>query len=92
MKNALLVASLFMVATGALAGEAESEAALTKILWDEEMENVSYKLRSNGFIDITFGSAVKDEDYSRILNKLQHHPDIPGVLAGRGGTNYCPVK
>jgi len=88
----LLLACLFLTSLPAWAGQDESEAALAKILWDEDMENVSYKLRSNGFIDITFGTAVKDEDYSRILNKLQNHPDIPGVLAGRGSTNYCPVK
>ena len=92
MKTLLLAACLFMITGAAISGQAESEAALTKILWDEDMENVSYKLRSSGFIDITFGSAVSDQDYSRILNKLKTHPDIPGVLAGRGNTNYCPVK
>ncbi len=92
MKTLLPAACLFLITGAAMAGQVESEAALSKILWDEDMENVSYKVRSSGFIDITFGGAVSDQDYSRILNKLQTHPDIPGVLAGRGSTNYCPVK
>jgi hypothetical protein len=75
----------------ALAGQAESEDALTNILFDENMENVFYSFRSDGFVDIWFGPAVPEKDYIRILERLRKHPDIPGVLAGRGSKNYCAV-
>jgi len=75
----------------AFAGQPESEDAVTNILFDENMENVYYSFRSDGFVDIWFGPAVPDKDYSRILERLRTHPDIPGVLAGRGTKNYCGV-
>lgn len=88
-----LIAVLFplLVALPALAGQSESENALTNILFDENMENVSYALRDDGFVDILFGLAVSDKDYIRIVERLRKHPDIPGVLSGRGKGNYCPV-
>jgi hypothetical protein len=92
MKWIALFAVCLALPMAGFAGQTESEAALTKLLFDEDMENVSYSLRSDGFVDILFGPAVSDEDYSRILNKLRAHPDIPGVLAGRGRSNFCPVK
>ncbi len=73
------------------AGQAEAENALTGILFDENMENISYSLRRNGFVDILFGAAVAEADYIRIVERLRGHPDIPGVLAGRGKGNYCAV-
>lgn len=86
---ALLVS--LSIAWPAFAGKSESEDAVTNILFDENMENVSYSLRNDGFVDITFGIAVEEKDYMRILNRLRQHPDIPGVLAGRGLKNYCAV-
>lgn len=85
----LLVALL--IALPALAGQSESENAVTNILFDETMENVSYSLRSDGFVDISFGIAVDEKDYIRIVERMRKHPDIPGVLAGRGSKNYCAV-
>lgn len=85
-----LIVSL-LIALPALAGQAESENAVTNILFDENMENVSYSLRNDGFVDIVFGVAVSEKDYIRILERLRAHPDIPGVLAGRGTKNYCSV-
>jgi hypothetical protein len=55
------------------------------------MENVSYSLRSNGFVDILFGVSVSDTDDARMLERLRSYPDIPGVLAGKGGRDYCPT-
>lgn len=86
---ALFAALLFALPT--YAGQAESEDAVTAILFDENMENVSYSLRGDGFVDILFGPAVDEKDYIRIVERLRKHPDIPGVLAGRGKGNYCPV-
>lgn len=84
-------AASLLIALPALAGQPESENAVTNILFDESMENVYYAFRSDGFVDIWFGPAVPDKDYSRILERLRKHPDIPGVLAGRGSRNYCAV-
>ena len=88
-----LVAALasLLIALPALAGQAESEDAVTGILFDENMENVSYSLRGDGFVDITFGIAVEEKTYIRIVERMRAHPDIPGVLAGRGSRNYCAV-
>jgi hypothetical protein len=89
----LLVAAVasLLITLSAFAGQPESEDAVTNILFDENMENVYYSFRSDGFVDIWFGPAVPDKDYSRILERLRKHPDIPGVLAGRGSKNYCAV-
>lgn len=92
MKKLLLGVSLACVAATAWAGQAESEDAVTNILFEEDMQNASYSLRSNGYVDILFGPSVSDADYSRILNKLRSHPDIPGVLAGKGKSDYCPTR
>ena len=92
MKQWLLGMSLACVAATTWAGQAESEDAVTSILFEEDMQNASYSLRSNGFVDILFGPSVSDGDYSRILSKLKSHPDIPGVLAGKGKSDYCPTR
>jgi hypothetical protein len=91
MRQLLLSALLVFASFTAQAGQSESEDAVTNILFDENMENVYYSFRSDGFVDIWFGPAVPDKDYSRILERLRNHPDIPGVLAGRGTKNYCAV-
>jgi hypothetical protein len=75
-----------------LAGQSEADAAVAAILFEQNMENASYNVRPDGFVDILFGPAVLDSEYSRLLNLLKHHPDIPGVLAGKGKSNYCPIK
>ena len=91
MRLLINAAASLLIALPALAGQPESENAVTQILFDENMENVSYSLRGDGFVDIWFGPAVPDKDYSRIIERLRAHPDIPGVLAGRGSRNYCAV-
>jgi len=91
MRTLLVSALLVFASFTAQAGQPESEDAVTNILFDENMENVYYSFRSDGFVDIWFGPAVPDKDYSRILERLRKHPDIPGVLAGRGSKNYCAI-
>ena len=86
---AMLVTLLF--AMPAFAGLEESENALTNLLFDEKMENVSYSLRSDGFVDILFGIDVPEKEYIRILELIRNNPNIPGVLAGRGSVNFCPT-
>jgi len=91
MRFLITVIVSLLIALPALAGQSESEDAVTGILFDEGMENVAYSLRGDGFVDIVFGIAVADKDYIRIVERLRKHPDIPGVLAGRGSKNYCAV-
>ncbi|MHB1085070.1 MAG: hypothetical protein ACYCZA_09560 [Thiobacillus sp.] len=91
MRRLVVVFVSLLFSLSAFAGQPESEDAVTNILFDENMENAYYAFRSDGFVDIWFGPAVSDKDYSRILERLRTHPDIPGVLAGRGTKNYCAV-
>lgn len=87
----LFAVVVLLCAQSSFAGQAESENALTNLLFDENMENVSYSFRGDGFVDILFGEAVPEKDYARIVELIRKHPDIPGVLAGRGKGNYCRV-
>ncbi|NWG86565.1 MAG: hypothetical protein HXY26_03480 [Hydrogenophilaceae bacterium] len=91
MHRLLVLFAALLFALPAHAGQAESENAVTSILFDENMENASYSLRGDGFVDILFGPAVDEKDYIRIVERLRKHPDIPGVLAGRGGKNFCSI-
>ena len=91
MKKALF-ALLLCLSLPSWGGQAESEAAVSAILFDEGMENASFKVRSDGFVDILVGAAVSDADYSRMLEKLRAHPEIKGILAGKSTSNYCPLK
>ena len=77
--------------SSAYADRSASETALADVLFELDMENVSYSIRHDGFIDITFGSAVTDEEFLKTVKMLNEHPDIPGVLSGRGSRNYCPI-
>ena len=88
----VLIPLLFCLALPCWAGQQEAEAAVSNLLFDEGMENASFKVRPDGFVDILFGAAVGDADYSRLLEKLRAHPDIKGVLAGKSKDNYCPIK
>lgn len=80
-----------LTALPAHAGLEESEDALTNLLFDEKMENVSYSFRSDGFVDILFGVDVPEQEYVRIVELIRKNPSIPGVLSGRGSGNYCPT-
>ena len=64
----------------------KTSAAVTNLLFEYDADEfASYRIRDNGFLDITFARNTPDALYSEMLNKLQKHPDIKGVLAGRGG-------
>ena len=92
MKRTLVALLLLVLALPVVAGQAEAEAAVAKILFDADMENATFKVRNDGFVDILFGSAVTDSEYSRMLEILRSHPDIKGVLSGKSSTNYCPIR
>lgn len=91
MRQLLAVFVSLLLVMPAYAGPMESEDAVTNILFDENMENVSYSFRGDGFVDILFGPAVDEKDYIRIVERMRKHPDIPGVLAGRGSKNFCSL-
>ncbi len=85
---ALLLAFTLPFSTPATAQDAESKAnaAVSAILFEEDADEfTSFRIDGKGFLNVTFASNTPDEVYSRILNKLQNHPDIRGVLAGKGG-------
>jgi hypothetical protein len=64
----------------------KADAAVSNILFDEEADEfTSYSISQDGFVDITLARNTPDPLYSKILNKLLKHPDIKGVLAGKGG-------
>ncbi len=70
----------------ALAKDFESKAtdAVTTILFDHQAEAfATYRVNGDGFVNIVFPRYTPDLTYSVILNKLLHHPDIKGVLAGK---------
>ena len=65
----------------------KSDAAVANILfeYDGSEEFASYAVKDDGFVDINFASNMPDKLFSEILTKMQNHPDINGVLAGRDG-------
>jgi len=66
--------------------ETKSTDAVTAILFEYEADQfATYRISDKGYVDIVFARNTPDLIYSVILNKLLHHPDIPGVLAGKGG-------
>jgi hypothetical protein len=74
-----------------LAGSpAAAEAAAAAVLFELDIENASYKVRRDGHLDILFGPSVPAERYRQALDALHAHPDISGVLAGRGSADFCP--
>lgn len=77
-----------MAAKPVMAEDAASKtsAAVTSILFEYNADEfASYNIRDNGFLDVTFARNTPDPLYSEILDKLQKHPDIKGVLAGKDG-------
>lgn len=63
------------------------DAAVANILFDFDGadEFASYRVNEDGFVDIVFARNMPDKVYSELLTRLQNHPDISGVLAGKGG-------
>ncbi len=84
-----LALSLGIATASAAAGKVPAEAALIHILQAEGITNVSYKVHDDGFIHIVFGARMMDDDYERVLQLLNRHPDIPGVLAVRETDVFC---
>jgi hypothetical protein len=76
----------FTVAVHADDAASTASAAVSGILFDYDADEfASYVVSDEGRVDITFARNMPDALYSEILNKLQTHPGIKSVLAGRGG-------
>lgn len=64
----------------------KATSAVTEVIFDYNAEEfVTYNVRDNGYLDITFARNTPDPVYNEMLEKLRKHPDIKGVLAGKGG-------
>lgn len=82
---------IFLALSAPTSPLAESEldkasVAVTGILFEHGADEfTTYIIKEDGSVDITFARNTPDAVYGEILNKLQSHPDIKGVLAGKGG-------
>ena len=67
--------------------QTKADRAVANLLfeYDGAEEFASYLIRPDGLADISFASNMPDALYSELLGKLQKHPDITGVIAGKGG-------
>ena len=87
---AFFVTAAIALTAPVLAEDLESKAtdAVTAILFEHQAEEfATYRISDKGNVDIVFARNTPDLIYSVILNKMKHHPDIPSVLAGKGGPN-----
>lgn len=66
---------------------ARADAAVADILFgfDGSEQYTTYRVNEDGSVDLVFARNTPDALYEAILDKLQHHPDISSVLAGKGG-------
>ena len=84
-----LVLALLLGGSSALASESDAKAgeAVANIIFDYDGSNefVSYHVRPDGFVDAVFARNTPEPLYTEVVEKLRAHPDIRGVLAGRGG-------
>lgn len=86
----LLFCCLLSFSVKLFADQESANAALTDILFDMDMENVTYEVSERGGVDITFGISVPEDQFVATVSKLRNHPDINGVLSTRGMGDYCP--
>jgi len=84
----LMMSFCSVISFPAIAADTESKAtdAVSSILFEHQAgEIATYRISETGFVNIVFPRNTPDLAYSVILNELLHHPDIKGVLAGKGG-------
>lgn len=63
-----------------------ANAAVSNILFEYDADDfATFAINDRGFVDISFAQNTPDPLYSEILGKLRSHPDIKGVLPGKGG-------
>lgn len=77
--------------SGAVSGAGDdpvsrASAAVSNILFDNDADEfASFAIRDDGFVDIVFARNTPDAVYGDMIGKLRAHPDIKGVLPGKGG-------
>ena len=64
---------------------ADEAVAVTLFEYEGSDEFASYRVNEDGFVDIVFAQNMPDKLYAELITKLENHPDIDGVLAGKGG-------
>jgi hypothetical protein len=92
----LLSACLLIAGTVVFADEdrqSRADAAVANILFDYDYgsEFATYRINEDGFVDIIMASNTPSEIYVEILNRMENHPDIDGVLASNSGP-ACKVS
>jgi hypothetical protein len=93
IKGGAITLCLLSTLAGAAFGndrEAAADAA-ADVLFDLDIENVSFKVRHDGYVDLVFGPGLPESRYRAAIRALKAHPQIPGILAGRGTSDLCPV-
>jgi hypothetical protein len=85
----LFVCALFASVTGYTEEDKQSraDAAVANILFDYDFgsEFATYRINEDGFVDIIMASNTPSDIYVEILDRLENHPDIDGVLASNSG-------
>ena len=79
-----------LVHSESMASKADFAVAEILFEYDGSEEYASYRVADDGFVDVTFAVNMPDDLYSDILARLNSHPDIKGVLAGKTGS-FCPL-
>lgn len=67
-----------------------AQDAVDGVLFELDIDQVSYSVRPDGYVDLIFGKHLPEERYRQAIAALRTHPDIPGILAGRDVHDLCP--
>mgnify|MGYP001824236187 CR=1 FL=1 len=66
------------------------DAAVSGTLFENDMDQeASYNIRKSGHVVIKFDESVSSHTYTRIVELLRKHEDIPSVYAEQGGVEVC---
>lgn len=92
MKSSCLISALLSILIFANTALADTQAdkadyAVGNILFEYEIpdgDGASYVIEDNGFVNIQFAENIPDDMYEEVLTALKSHPDINGVLSGKG--------
>jgi len=77
-----------------LPGQAEAEQAVMEVMFEFDQissEQYVFRVRSDGFVEITLDDDITGELLNRVLKALQSHPDIPGVLLSSADICATPI-
>lgn len=74
---------MFLASPAANAGKAEAEQAVMEVMFEFDQissEHYLFTVRSDGFVDLTLDDAITGDLLTRVLDALESHPAIKGVL------------